>query len=401
MTPESPPVRRKGAAIAAALLFNPILGSLYAWSVFLAPLEAEIGVPRSEISIVFSLAIFCFTAGAVVAPLANNRFSTSRLPLVATGCCAGGLLTAALSDGVPGLTLGYGVLFGFGSGFGYSVTLQLINHALAHRRGLANGLGLGAFPLGAIGFSFLFGLLVETVSPRDIFGYTALLFVCAGLAATALTRRSGIRLSRDSSAAVSTEQLQPRALFPLLWSGFFLAAAGGVMAIGHAAGILMSQAGPDISPEEAAMLAMTGAVFVNIGNAGGRFGAGWACDYFAPGRVAVMAHLAALIGFLTLIFVPGATAALVAMAFIGLSYGIASGAYPSALAIFFGVAQYGRNFAIIITAWGIAGLLGPWFGGWLFDRSGSYELAGITGLCLAVAGLVVSAGIRGAPFREP
>ena len=149
------------------------------------------------------------------------------------------------------------------------------------------------------------------------------------------------------------------------------------------------------------MLAMTGAVFVNIGNAGGRFGAGWACDYFAPGRVAVMSHVAALIGFLTLIFVPGATAALFAMAFVGLSYGIASGAYPSAVAIFFGVARYGRNFGILITAWGIAGLLSPWLGGWLFDRSGSYELASITGLGLASVGLIVSLRIRGEPVREP
>ena len=40
-----PSETRAGPAIAAVLLFNPMLGSLYAWSVFLAPLEAELGVP--------------------------------------------------------------------------------------------------------------------------------------------------------------------------------------------------------------------------------------------------------------------------------------------------------------------------------------------------------------------
>ena len=56
-----PSKTRAGPAIAAVLLFNPMLGSFYAWSVFLAPLEAELGVPRSEISTVFGEAIFGLT----------------------------------------------------------------------------------------------------------------------------------------------------------------------------------------------------------------------------------------------------------------------------------------------------------------------------------------------------
>lgn len=377
---------RPGAAIAAALLFNPMLGSLYAWSVFLTPLELELGAPRSEISSVFGVAIFGLTAGLVCAPMANNRIPTAGLPIVATVFCASGLSVAALADSAFMLTIGYGMLFGFGAGFGYSVTLQLINRALAHRRGLANGLGLGAFPVGAIGFSFLFGMIIDSVGPRSIFAYTAILFVAGGLLAAFLAHRSGIRLNGELVVTEGQDQ-PPRILFPLLWLGFFLAAAGGVMAIGHAAGILSSRDG-------SAMIAMIGAILVNIGNAGGRFGAGWACDYFAPGKVAVTAHVAALIGFLILIFLPSATAALVAVAFIGLSYGIASGAYPSAVSIFFGVANYGRNLGILITAWGVAGLTSPWIGGWLFDRSGAYTLAAILGVILAMLGVGVALAIK-------
>ncbi len=378
---------RPGPAIAAVLLFNPMLGSLYAWSVFLTPLETELGVPRAEISIVFSVAIFCFTAGAVAAPATYNHVRTALLPVVATVFCAGGLGVAALAETSALLTFGYGALFGFGSGFGYNVTLPLINRALAHRRGLANGLALGAFPVGAIGFSFLFGSYVETIGPRSIFGLTALFLVVGGLAAAGLASRSGIRLDSDTGGAAETVPPAPRALFPLLWLGFFLAAAGGVMVIGHAAGILSSRGG-------GALVATIGAVFVNIGNAGGRFGAGWACDFLPPGRVAMTAHLAALVGFLVLILLPGIVPAVVAVAFVGLSYGIASGAYPSAVSIYFGVARYGRNFGILITAWGIAGLSGPWLGGWLFDRSGDYVLAAIIGAVLAAIGVLVCLGIR-------
>ena len=385
MTEPSPSIK-PGSAIAAALLFNPMLGSLYAWSVFLGPLEVELGVPRSEISTVFGVAIFGLTAGLVCAPMANSRVPTALLPIVATLLCVGGLVISAEANSVLMLTVSYGGLFGFGAGFGYSVTLQLINRALADRRGLANGLGLGAFPIGAIGFSLIFGMIIETVGSRSIFLGTAILFAVGGLMAAFLTHRSGIRF--DRVADIVTERAEfPRILFPLIWLGFFLAAAGGVLAIGHAAGILTSRGG-------SAMIAVTGAVFVNIGNAGGRLGAGWACDYFSPGRVATMAHLSALIGFLIIIFLPGPIAALVAVAFVGLSYGIASGAYPSAVSIFFGIERYGRNLGILITAWGVAGLISPWVGGWLFDRTGDYVLASILGAVLAIIGIVVSMNIR-------
>ncbi len=142
------------------------------------------------------------------------------------------------------------------------------------------------------------------------------------------------------------------------------------------------------------MLAMTGAVFVNIGNAGGRFCAGWACDHFSPGRVAMTSHIAALIGFMILATDPGPIPALIAVAFLGLSYGIASGAYPSTVSIFFGVARYGRNIGILMTAWGVAGLSTPWIGGWLFDLTGEYMLVSVIGLAVAAAGIAVTFFIK-------
>ena len=380
-------VRRPGAAVAAALLFNPMLGSLYAWSVFLAPLEAELSVPRAEISSVFSIAILCFTTGLVSAPLANSRMPTACLPIVATVFCVIGLSVAAIADSVPVLTFGYGMLFGYGSGFGYSVTLQLINHALADRRGLANGLGFGAFPLGAIFFSFVFGIAIEDMGPQKLFGATGIILALSGCTAALLTKRSAINFWANTSSESNIDATTPAPQFFVLWSGFLLAAASGMWAIGHAAGILSSQGGGEL-------FAMVGAVFVNIGNAGGRFCAGWACDHFSPGRVALTSHVGSLIGFMILVTDPGLLTALIAVTFLGLSYGIASGAYPSTLSIFFGVAKYGRNLGILMTAWGVAGLSTPWIGGWLFDLRNDYMIVSVMGLAIAISGIAVALCIR-------
>jgi OFA family oxalate/formate antiporter-like MFS transporter len=60
---------------------------------------------------------------------------------------------------------------------------------------------------------------------------------------------------------------------------------------------------------------------------------------------------------------------------IGFAYGGTIAAYPAVIAKRVGMAQSARVYGRIFTAWGSAGLIGPWFAGWLFDWSGDYQLA--------------------------
>ncbi|MDP1750477.1 MAG: hypothetical protein Q8L22_13540, partial [Reyranella sp.] len=61
------PVRaeRLWAALLAATLMNLPLGSVYAFSVLLRPIEQELAIPRSALSIVFGLCTVGFTVGSV------------------------------------------------------------------------------------------------------------------------------------------------------------------------------------------------------------------------------------------------------------------------------------------------------------------------------------------------
>ena len=49
------------AALLAATLMNLPLGSVYAFSVLLRPIEQELAIPRSALSLVFALASRCDT----------------------------------------------------------------------------------------------------------------------------------------------------------------------------------------------------------------------------------------------------------------------------------------------------------------------------------------------------
>ena len=60
--------QRPWAAIAAATVLNLPLGSIYAFSVFLKPIEAELGLNRSAMSLVFAVASVGFTVGMLLVP---------------------------------------------------------------------------------------------------------------------------------------------------------------------------------------------------------------------------------------------------------------------------------------------------------------------------------------------
>ncbi len=61
-------IRRAWAAVAAVTVLNLPLGSIYAFSVFLGPIEADLGLTRSSLSLVFGLATVGFMLGMLIAP---------------------------------------------------------------------------------------------------------------------------------------------------------------------------------------------------------------------------------------------------------------------------------------------------------------------------------------------
>ena len=52
--------------LAALMLVTFVLGSVHAFSVLLAPLEAKLGLPRAQISLVYSFALVAITLSVTV-----------------------------------------------------------------------------------------------------------------------------------------------------------------------------------------------------------------------------------------------------------------------------------------------------------------------------------------------
>lgn len=343
---------------------NLVFGSLYAWSVFIAGLEHDLGIARTDVSIVFSLAVVSFTAGNFAAPFVFGRIPTAMLPIIAIVSAGGGLALAAMGDGYPAVIVGYGILFGFGCGFAYNTALQSAQHALPDRPGLANGIIISAFAVGSMLAANLLGISVAVRGVQTTFWLLAIVICGAGVLAVILLAASGVHLER---AEARNRDHANRHILSISWVGFFLGALAGIMSIGHAATIITHFGGT-------AAGAVLGITLLGFGNAAGRLGAGMLSDYISARSVAALAHLTGAIGFVSVLASPTGDGAILAMSLAGLSYGMTASVYPSVVSIFMGRAGFGRNFAVLLTAWGTAGLIGPFLGGYFFDLTGDYRV---------------------------
>ncbi|HWC95789.1 MAG TPA: hypothetical protein VG456_03545 [Candidatus Sulfopaludibacter sp.] len=60
--------------VVGGLLMNLALGTLYGWSVFVAPLEKQFGWKRADTSMVFTIAVVVFALSFVVAGRIQDKF---------------------------------------------------------------------------------------------------------------------------------------------------------------------------------------------------------------------------------------------------------------------------------------------------------------------------------------
>lgn len=383
-----PPSRRRvPAALVAVVALNLPLGTVYAFSVFLRPLETELGLTRAALSFVFGLAIVAFTAGMNLAPLLYRLAPAWALVAGCAAVASGGIALAAAASGLTELAIGYGVLFGLGGGTAYVVLLQGVNLMLSGRRGLVNGFIVSLYPAGAMIGAPLFGWALGHWGLRATLGGLAATLAVAGALASLLVVASGMTAAAPARGPSAPAALgHGRAIFWRLWAVFFLAAAAGLTVLGQAAGMVEAYGGGK-ALALLATTAITGCI------AGARIGGGWLADRFAVPAVMAGAHMLALGGDLLLLGFPGALVAVASLGMIGMGYGIVSGSTAAAIGVYWGAAHYGRIAGRLYVAWCVAAVTLPILAGRLFDLGGGYAGAIMVAAVGNAFGIAIAAGL--------
>ena len=373
-------------AIAAATALNAPLGSLYAFSVFLRPLEALLGVTRADLALVFAIAAAAFGVGMNLAPVVYRVASTPLLVLACAAASTLGIALAATAGGLVQLAIGYGVLFGIGGGAAYILVQQIVNLAVTARHGLVNGYIVSLYPAGAMIAAPIFGWGIREIGVRATLGSFAAVLAVTGVVSAWLTARSGVTLAVAAGDMALREDERRRPVFWRLWLVFFLAASAGLMVLSQAAGIITAYGG-------GAALAVYGTTFITATIAGARLGGGWMVDWLAIPTVAAGAHGIALAGSVALTLWPGPGMSVLALALVGLGYGLISGVTAAAVAVYWRHALYGRMASRIYVAWCAAAIILPVIAGRLFDLTQGYGTAVLIAAAGNAVGILVSLGL--------
>lgn len=151
------------------------MGCGLAWSIFVVPVETAFHWTRDQTSLAFTINIFCFSVGSILAGVLSKRFSFSIL-LKASAIMMGiGFLGASLMNAVWQLYLSYGILVGVGIGLGYNCVISACPLWLPEKEATATGILLMGYALSTAIFGPLLNTLIESVGIVNTFRTLAIL----------------------------------------------------------------------------------------------------------------------------------------------------------------------------------------------------------------------------------
>jgi MFS transporter, OFA family, oxalate/formate antiporter len=376
------------------ILMNLALGSLYAWSVFVPPLEREFGWSRAQTSWVYTIAIVCFALTFVVAGRVQDIKGPRICAFLGGLFVSAGFVLASFTASLTMLYLFFGVVVGIGNGFGYATPTPVGSKWFPDRRGLVVGLMVGGYGGGSAIFGTLAsGWLVPNFGWRTTFQILGAVFFVMTMAGTALLRNpppgylppNWKRADAGSSAAAAalradftTREMLVTPTFYALWVAFCLGTTAGQMTISQlvpftrAAGL-------------GATVATISLVVTSCSNASGRIVSGWVSDTL--GRVATLKIMILLSAIAMPALFLGRTNVAAFYLFVAVvywCYGTQLSVIASTMADFYGTKHLGLNYGVLFSAWGASGILGPAIAGRVFDRFGDYRYAFFTASALAL-----------------
>jgi MFS family permease len=371
----------------AALAVHLSIGQAYAFSTFNLPLTKLIGITQSapadwaqkEVVWIFSIAIAVLGSSAAIFGRWVERVGPRQSMFTAALCFSGGFMVSAVGIHLHQLWLiylGYGVLGGCGLGIGYISPVSTLIKWFPDRPGMATGMAIMGFGGGALIAAPLSVMLMahfKTATSNGVLetfvtmGVIYFMFMMIGVYAVRVP-------AADWKPAGWTAPAQPKQLvtsanvavdmawrtpqFWLLWTVLCMNVTAGIGVLGVASPMIQEIFSGRVTPASAA--GFVG--LISLFNMVGRFFWATTSDYIGRRNTYMVFFL---LGILLYSTVPtlghlGSISLFVAAFCIILSmYGGGFATIPAYLRDMFGTYQVGAIHGRLLTAWSVAGVLGP------------------------------------------
>lgn len=370
------------------------LGSVYSWSIFRKPLEAELDITATESLLPYTVALFFYASSMPVAGFYISRVGT-RLMTAIGGVIVGlGYILSSFATQPAMLILSYGMIAGIGVGIAYGVPMVVVSRWFPDKKGLAVGLTIIGFGLSPLITAPLANQLITAYTVRPtlrILGIAFTLIILLLAIALKLPPQNWQPRSHRGTAALTVASNYPPHLlksrsFYGLWICYAIATLIGLSAIG-----ISSPVGEEMINIEPTVAARSVSLFA-LFNGASRPLFGWLSDRYRPHYVAIASYTLILIACILMVNAQEGQVAvyLVAFCLFWFCLGGWLALAPTVTLRFFNPDQYAQNYGIVFTAYGVGALIGTLATGQIRDWFGTYTYAFYPMALLAIAGIVIA-----------
>ncbi len=394
--------------VAAAFLIMVVMwGAFFSFGVFLEPLLAEFGWTRALTSGTFSLALLLFGFLGIITGRLTDKFNP-RIVLTASGFLFGlGYLLMSQVNAIWQLYLFYGVMVGVGMSGNVVPLTATVARWFIKRRGTMTGITVSGIGIGILVMPPLVNWLISGYGWRNAYFIVGLItLVLTVLAAQFLKRdprqigqlaygeagseENGLGLQASGFSfqeAIRTRQFWILGAIVFCFGFFWQTISAHVVSHGIRLGISAAYA--------TSVLAVIGGISVAgrivLGGIGDRTGSKLAF-VIAFALMSVALFWLQLARELWMLY-------LFAVVF-SFGYGGESTLRPLMVAELFGLREHGVIHGAVLIGSTTGGAIGPLVAGYIFDVTGSYQLAFLIGAIISVIGLILILSIKPARREE-
>ncbi len=378
---------RYATVIGSSLMIMLCAGSVYAWSIFVAPLKAVYGLSTSQTQLVYGLSLATLGVGLVVMHRVYRKLGPRYTASIGALFFSAGYLVASFSGGdfLP-ILLGISILGGIGMSMGYITVLTNLVMWLPRNRGLATGIAVAGFGGGSVLMTLISMPLIDRgmdvlIIFRTVGIIYGILFLAGALALSAPTE--AYKNYSDKEAHINYRELFKDKRFWVLSYTAFAASFGGLMFYGNARPL-------GISYGVSAGAAVLAVILMSAGNALGRLSWGQIHDMVGSrNSIIISLILVTVIIPLVLLGVKNDIAFVIMILVFGFCFGADQVLYAANVATEWGIHKMGIVYPLVFLAYGFSGIIAPTLGGEIFDATGSYTWALIVSTVVCLTGLPV------------
>lgn len=394
----------------AGLGINLALGILYTWSIFKGAITDSIaaGGPgafnwsAASVNDPYAVACLAFAAAMILAGKCQDKFGPKITCIIGGLLVGSGFIWISQTTNYWAWVAGFGLLAGTGIGFGYSAaTPPALKWFSPAKTGLIAGIVVSGFGLASVYIAPLAKYMLTNFGLQQSMMYfgIAFAFVVSGLGLLIVNPPANFVVdptaNQSLAKAVSTVpdvkpmQLFKTAKFYTLWLCFFIGSGAGLMVIGSAKGLAKASMG------EMAFLVV---VIMSVGNAAGRLVAGVVSDKIGRATtLCIMLAFQACLMFAAIPILGGqshpAIVALIVTAMV-FNYGTNLSLFPSFAKDNWGMKNFGMNYGILFSAWGVGAFVLVRVSEMLKVKTGSMESSFIVAGVLLLVGAMMALSLR-------